>query len=109
MRSRWAALLFLAMNVGRPQAPDPAAASLYKDQIQPLLKKSCLVCHSGKILQGGLDLSARESLLRGGENGAVVVPGNPDASYLYKLVSHQKEPGMPFKGAKLPEESISLI
>src|SRR5947209_2490664 len=85
------------------------ADGLYSDRIRPLFEKNCLACHGPKMKQSGLDLSTRESLLRGGDSGPAVVPGNPDASQLYKLVSHQKEPGMPFKGAKLPDDAISRI
>src|SRR5262245_37234516 len=81
-----------------------AQPSLFRDEIQPLLATNCLACHNAKTRQGGLDLSSREGLLKGSEHGPVVVPGNPDASQLYKLVAHVSEPAMPFKGKKLPEQ-----
>jgi hypothetical protein len=91
-------------------AAGPAlAAGLYRDEIQPLLQRSCLPCHNARAKQGGLDLSTREGLLRGSEHGPVVTPGNPDASALYKAVAHITEPGMPFKGKKLPDEAIARI
>ena len=90
-------------------AQQPPAPNLYRDQIEPLLSKNCTPCHNAKIKQGGLDLSTRESLLRGSEHGPVVVSGNPDDSQLYKLVAHITEPAMPFKGKKLPAEDIAKI
>src|SRR5262249_6532768 len=57
----------------------------------------------------GLDLSTRESALRGGDTGSVIVPGNAGASELYKRVSHLAKPGMPFNGQKLPEEAVRQI
>src|SRR6267142_3322736 len=77
--------------------------NLYRDQIQPLFQKSCLPCHNAGAKQGGLDLSTREAMLRGSEHGPVVSPGKPDESQLYKVVAHVVEPGMPFKGKKLPD------
>jgi hypothetical protein len=89
------------------QAPPPR--DLYREEIQPLLARSCLACHSEKIKQGGLDLSTREGLLRGSEHGPVVTPGKPEESQLYKLVAHIAEPGMPFQGKKLAAEEIAKV
>lgn len=81
----------------------------YKEKIKPILTRNCVGCHNSKITHGGLNLTIREGLLKGGESGPAVVAGNPDVSTLYKLISHTEQPAMPFKGAKLPEESIALI
>lgn len=83
------------------------AAGLYQTGIKPLLEKNCLACHNAKVKQGGFDLSTREALLAGSEHGKVVLPGNPEASQLYKLVAHISDPGMPFQGKKLPDEAIA--
>src|SRR4249920_1874475 len=82
-------------------------ASSGRAQIQPLIEKNCLGCHNAKVKQGGFDMSSRETILKGSEHGKVVVPGNPEDSQLYKLVSHVSEPGMPFKGKKLPDDVIA--
>ncbi len=83
--------------------------TLYSDYIQPVLQKSCLPCHGPQSKSAGLDLSTRESLLRGGEHGPAVVPGDPKASLIYKLVAHEADPHMPLKGDRLPQESIDRI
>ena len=83
--------------------------NLYRDQIEPLLGKSCVPCHNSKVKQGGLDLSTRESLLKGSEHGPVVISGNPNDSQLYKVVAHISEPAMPFKGKKLPDDDVAKI
>jgi hypothetical protein len=74
-----------------------------------LIEAHCVQCHGGEKTKGGLDLTARESLLRGGESGAAVVPGEPGQSLLYSQIAHQKEPGMPFKREKLPAEALVLF
>jgi hypothetical protein len=56
-----------------------------------------------------LDLTTRESLLQGGESGAVVAPDNPEESLLMQMVRHEKEPGMPYKKDKLSEAAIERI
>src|SRR5689334_15341760 len=98
------ALLFALLTSGVAHAQTAPAKS--PDPIEPLLKRACVACHNEKVKQGGLDLSSRDALLRGSEHGPVVVPGNPAESQLYKLVAHLAEPGMPFKGNKLPEADI---
>src|ERR1041384_5794802 len=83
--------------------------AVFRDTVQPVLQKNCLPCHNAKLKQAGLDLSPRDSALKGSENGPVIAPGNPDDSRLYKLVAHLAEPGMPFKAPKLPDAAIAAI
>jgi len=60
--------------------------------IQPLLERSCVACHSGEKPKGGFAMSDRASLLKGGKRGEpVVVPGKPDAGQLIHLVEDQVE------------------
>src|SRR5439155_6939178 len=74
-----------------------------------VLETNCLACHAGKLKKAGLDLSSRDSILKGGEHGPAIVPGNAKASLLLKLVSHQQAPHMPFGMAKLPDAAIAAI
>src|SRR5579864_3027887 len=100
-----AALLHVAA-FGQQPAP---SEEIYADSIRPVFEKTCLSCHGPQTKSSGLDLSTRDGLLKGGEHGPAVVPGDPKASLLYKLVSHEAEPHMPYKGARLPQETIDLI
>ena len=85
------------------------AQSLFNQHVRPILEKQCQSCHSGASKQSGLEVVSREKLLRGGDHGPAVVPGKPEESLLYLYVSHQKQPGMPLGGKKLPDEQIALI
>src|ERR1041385_2902545 len=84
-------------------------ALLFRDTIQPVLEKNCLPCHNPKLKQAGLDLSTRESGLKGMENGPVLLVGKPEDSRLYKLVARISEPGMPFQSPKLPDATIARM
>jgi dienelactone hydrolase/Ca2+-binding EF-hand superfamily protein len=66
-----------------PMASDTDLA-FFEKNIRPVLIKSCYECHSAEAddLKGGLALDARESLLKGGDSGAAVVPGKPEESLL---------------------------
>ncbi|MHC5537868.1 c-type cytochrome domain-containing protein, partial [Singulisphaera rosea] len=49
-------------------------ASLFDEQIRPLLVDKCLACHSGETPKGKLDLTRRASAMAGGEGGEAIVP-----------------------------------
>jgi hypothetical protein len=93
------------------RAPKPVAVdeALFADFVYPALQKYCLGCHNRQVKQSGLDLSSRESMLRGGDRGSAITPGNAQASLFYRLVTHEEEPGMPYKAEKLPDEIISHL
>jgi hypothetical protein len=70
----------------------PTAESLvfFKEKIQPVLEAKCSKCHSAasEKLKGGLRLDYRDGLLRGGETGAAIVPGDPEKSLLIKAIRY---------------------
>ena len=63
------------------EEPDDPEDLNYTDVISGILINRCGVCH-GESAQAGLNLSSYADLLSGSENGAVIVPGNPDSSLL---------------------------
>ncbi len=91
---------------GQSAAPSTA---LFREHVRPLLEANCVKCHNPQLRRGGLDLSTREGLLRGGDTGPVVVSGDAKSSVLYKRVSHLEQPSMPFGGQKLPDSAIGQI
>ena len=82
---------------------------LFQKEVAGILKENCLKCHGGEQTKGDLDLSTREDLLRGGKDGAVVVPFNAAGSLFVELINHAKEPPMPSKKPKLTPEVIAKI
>ena len=63
--------------------------AFFESKIRPILIESCYDCHSaeGKH-KGGLSLDTKEGMLKGGETGAAVVPGDTAKSLLLKAVRH---------------------
>lgn len=55
--------------------------------IQPILEQNCVSCHRPEKLQGDLDLTTREGMLKGGENGPGLVPFDPEHSPVYTLTT----------------------
>lgn len=76
---------------------------------ESILEANCTTCHRPGKTKGGLDLTTREALLKGGENGAAVIPGKAAESQLYRMVVHLEEPGMPMKKDKLPDHQIAVL
>ncbi|MBK9171256.1 MAG: DUF1553 domain-containing protein [Bryobacterales bacterium] len=88
-------------------APAAWAQTSYRENIRPVIDAQCNACHNAEVRQGGLDLSTRAKMLRGGDRGPAVVPGDPEGSLLYAYLTHQRQPGMPLGGRKLPAETIA--
>ena len=95
---------------GQAQEPQakPAGAKLEFKAIYPTLDgNSCLGCHNEKKRKGGLDLTTAESVLKGGDSGPAIIPGQPDKSLMVKLVSKGEMP--PGKRSKLLPGEVKLL
>lgn len=99
-----------------PAATTPLVASTtdqvsYANDVAPIFQKSCVSCHGGmyegeKRTEYGLDLTSYEGVMAGSENGLVVEPGDPDASYLVDMIASGD---MPEEGDPLTPEQIETI
>ena len=101
------ALTFPAFAI---EKADPAGIEFFENKIRPVLVESCYKCHSEKSekVKGGLLLDSREAILKGGDNGPAVVPGDTEKSLLIKAVRYTDDDlQMPPKGKKLSGEQIA--
>lgn len=66
----------------------------YDTDIQPMFQKSCYPCHSAKSRKvgGKLRLDSLAGVLKGGEDGKAVIPGDSAKSPLIANVSHLGDP-----------------
>ena len=60
--------------------------------VLPILLLRCNTCHGPQRRQGGLDLRSRSSMLRGGDRGPALVPGDADASLMIQRVESEACP-----------------
>ena len=88
-----------------------AAEADFNQQIKPILESACLSCHGPEKPKGGLRLDTKALAFKGGENGAVIVPGEPEKSPLYTstILPPDDEKVMPPKGDKLAKEQSELL
>src|SRR6516164_6245753 len=66
----------------------------FESKIRPVLIDNCYKCHSVeaqqvKKLRGNLFLDSRAGVLKGGDNGPAIVPGQPNKSLLLKALRHE--------------------
>jgi hypothetical protein len=107
-----ASLSSLALSSLAASAPDAAGTEFFEKHIRPVLVERCYKCHSAKAekLKGGLRLDTRDDLLKGGDSGPVIVPGEPEKSLLIKAVRYMDEnlqmPPAKNGGGKLSHEKI---
>ena len=88
----------------------PAQTQFFESKIRPIFADKCFKCHSAQAekVKAGLLLDSREGVLKGGETGPAVVPGDPEKSLLIKAVRYtDADLQMPPKGSKLSDEQIA--
>ena len=97
--------------VGADEAPNSPA--YYTDKVKPIFQTNCGKCHFGMNHKGGLSLATKAGTMKGGRDGAVLIPGDPDHSMLVKLIRHEGPPAdpkpMPPKSPKMSDADITVI
>jgi mono/diheme cytochrome c family protein len=88
-------LLFSLMAVSLGRGADVAGA--WSAKVQGILDVNCVKCHGVLEQKGGLELDTPGMVMKGGENGVVVVPGKPEESALYASLEKGAETHMPPK------------
>ncbi|MDE1163613.1 MAG: cytochrome C [Acidobacteriaceae bacterium] len=67
---------------------NPATPEFYTQQVKPILVANCYKCHSGMNHRGGLSVDTKAGLMKGGKDGAVLIPGDVN-SMIIKLIRHE--------------------
>jgi hypothetical protein len=97
------ASVLLAIASSSALADDPPPR--FTRDIQPLFKRHCVKCHGPAKREAKLNLSTPGGIIRGGMNGAVLIPHDALASLLYKRVSEDEMP----PEEPLPEADKQLL
>jgi len=94
-------------------AAEPSAQELefFEKRVRPVLTEHCFKCHSADAekLKGGLMLDSREAVLKGGDTGPAIVPGDVEKSLLVEAVRWKdSDTAMPPKKALAPAQVADL-
>ncbi len=84
--------LFAVLSIGSPGIAGevaPEQIAFFEAEVRPLLAEKCYQCHGPKQQKSKLRLDSRASLAKGGESGAVVIPGHPDESPLIEAINYE--------------------
>lgn len=101
-----ALVLALAFTTPAAKPETPAGPAIdFAQTVAPILQRHCLACHDAASAPGGLILESRAQALA--HNGALV-PGDPDASLLLKMIDGP-EPAMPENGPPLAPEDVETL
>ena len=85
---------------------------VFNDVIFKILDDKCIQCHNPTKTKGELSLISKDVILKGGESGDVLIPGNAHQSLLYKqlLLPISDEDRMPPEGKpQLTKDEIWLL
>ena len=91
---------FLSLN-----AQAQSNAEFFSHEIRPIMERTCWNCHGEAIQSSGLDLSTRDAALAGGNRGPAIIPGDAEASRLFRQLAGMEGPQMPL-GVPLADEDI---
>ena len=79
--------------------------------VRTILAHNCYACHNATKTKGGLRLDKKEFIFKGGENGPILVAGNPEKSDMIRRVKlpFGHDDAMPTKGKRLSKEDIAML
>jgi len=103
--------LALVASAALYAAGSPEQIEFFEKKVRPVLVNKCYACHSAETKPaGGLRVDDRNGLLRGGESGPAVVPGNPAQGTLLKRIQHQDpKRRMPKEGDPVTDAELAAL
>ncbi len=103
---------FLAFPGSGEEERIPENPVIYQDVVGRILKKNCVSCHNPNKMKGELLMTSLAELLKGGESGHTLIPGDPENSELVRRLHlpAEDEDHMPPEGKRpLSDTEIGII
>ena len=99
-----------AMRSARAEeSAGPATVDFARD-VAPIFTAHCLECHGADLQESDFRLDRGDSALRGGANGAAIVPGKSgESSLVERVVSLDPDRRMPPEGDRLSAERVTTL
>ncbi|MEO6000136.1 MAG: c-type cytochrome domain-containing protein [Chitinophagaceae bacterium] len=87
-------------------------AVVFDNLVMPVFQKKCISCHNEDKVKGNLILTDMKSILAGGKNGKLFVPGKPEISLLLQrihLPEDEKKHMPPAGKTQLTPDEVTLL
>jgi len=107
-------LMVLQATTGTARAEELSRSvnlEFFESKIRPVLVEQCYGCHNtARKQEGGLSVDFRGGLLKGGDSGPAVIPGDPGKSLLLQVIRYQVDGyEMPKSAPRLSQNVISYF
>ena len=108
-------ILFLAVTASSPVPVSESSRTIdFQRDVRPVLSDSCFQCHGPDkgTRMAELRLDTQDGVFAKRANGTTIVAGDPEASLLYKRITHQNERmRMPpaYSKKELTKEQIEIL
>lgn len=99
-------------EAARAPVTDLAKADPYLDIVRPILSERCSSCHNDDKRRGGLNLAQYAAIMKGGDDGPVIVAGDAEKSDLIRRIALPRDhkDAMPAEGkTPLTEDQIKVL
>jgi cytochrome c553 len=96
------------VSAAEPTKPTPEQTEHFEKKIRPLLIEHCGKCHMDGKTKGGLSMNHRGELLKGGDSGPSLIPGDAAKSLLMQVIRYDGDMKMPPRG-KLRDDEIATL
>jgi hypothetical protein len=89
--------------------PNPPETLLsFTADIRPIFVANCASCHLNGAANGNLQLDSHLLLMSTGLHFPVIIPSNPDSSYLIQKIEGRAGDRMPLGGFLGPSDSLKI-
>ncbi len=89
--------------------PQSSGEGTFARDVRPILAARCYACHGSQLQQNGLRLDSLVAILKGSENGSVVIPGDSEKSPMVRRILGLDRPEMPYGSPPLSASEVASI
>ncbi len=95
LRASMSVILFSSALSADENAATATSDDFFEQHVRPLLIDRCISCHGEEKQSGGLRLDSLDGMLKGGDSGPALHPGDAGASRLIQAVRYDGDLQMP--------------
>jgi len=92
----------LKIKIPKPKGDETVS---FTRDIAPFMSNLCVGCHNPRNKSGGLSVANFYDMMKGGDSGEVIIPGNMEDSRLFRLVGGLENPRMPQGQARITRKN----